>query len=170
VAAAAQSVTIRIDQIKELKIPDIQSAFTQGESWLLCRKNASEGVVERHTLEYLTQTGVEGTVLKFWRLEKDQSSRAISRSTNSGSATSKPYSKSTDSTASKGGLLGQQKESRMSADLAPGFESSIASRVAESGSGAASPVSVDEPPSDEPPALAKITAAFRRDARARARE
>ena len=50
-----QSVTIRIDQIKELKLLDIQSAFTQGESWVLCRKNDNEAVVERHSLEHHAQ-------------------------------------------------------------------------------------------------------------------
>ena len=39
----AHSVTIRIDQIKELKLPAITSVFNQGESWLLVRKNDNEG-------------------------------------------------------------------------------------------------------------------------------
>ena len=63
-------VTIRIDQIKELKLPDIQSAFAQGESWLLCRKNDNEALVERHTLEGMAEqaaSGVVHSVLKFWR-------------------------------------------------------------------------------------------------------
>ena len=57
-----QSVTIRIDQIKELKLLDIQSAFTQGESWVLCRKNDNEAVVERHSLEHHAQVREHATI------------------------------------------------------------------------------------------------------------
>ena len=79
----AHHVTIRIDQIKELKLPEIQSAFAQGESWLLCRKNDNEGVIERHTLEGMqeqTAKGIVNTVLKFWRLDRDAGSRGSVKS------------------------------------------------------------------------------------------
>jgi hypothetical protein len=84
----AHHVTVRIDQIKELKVAEIQSAFSQGESWLLCRKNDNEAVVERHTLEGIqeqTAKGIPNSVLKFWRLEKDSGSRQsqVSRGTKS---------------------------------------------------------------------------------------
>ena len=47
----AHAVTIRIDQIKELNLPDIKAVFTQGESWMLARKTDNEAVVERQSLE-----------------------------------------------------------------------------------------------------------------------
>ena len=94
-AGSHHAVTIRIDQLKELKLGDILSAFSQGESWILCRKNDNEAVVERHTLEYLAeqqqqqQAEAEAgaaagkgaaaggvpvkmhAVLKFWRCDKE---------------------------------------------------------------------------------------------------
>ena len=94
-AGSHHAVTIRIDQLKELKLGDILSAFSQGESWILCRKNDNEAVVERHTLEYLAEqqqqqqaeaeaaaAAGEGAaaggvpvkmhaVLKFWRCDKE---------------------------------------------------------------------------------------------------
>jgi hypothetical protein len=83
-SGAAESVTIRIDQIKELKLTEIQGVFTQGESWLLCRKNDVEAVVERHSLDYMSQQSsqLQAAVLKFWRLEKDAGSRQSKKSSN----------------------------------------------------------------------------------------
>ena len=47
----AHTVTIRIDLLKELKVGAIVSAFAEGDSWLVVRKNELEGVVERHRLD-----------------------------------------------------------------------------------------------------------------------
>ena len=44
-------MTIRIDQLKELKLAQIMEAFAEGETWLLVRQNDLEGVVERHRLD-----------------------------------------------------------------------------------------------------------------------
>ena len=46
---------MRIDQIKELKLLDIQSVYATGDTWLLNRRNDIEAVVERHSLEELVQ-------------------------------------------------------------------------------------------------------------------
>ena len=97
---ASHAVTIRIDQIKELKLPEIQAVFAQGESWMLCRKNDNEAVVERHSLDYIATDAAKSdkdkgaTVLKFWRLEKDAGSRGsgqsrMSRYSKAGSKASK---------------------------------------------------------------------------------
>jgi hypothetical protein len=67
---AHHSVTIRIDQLKELKLAQIMEAFAEGESWLLVRQNDLEGVVERHRLDdmaKLIQDGKNVVVLKVWR-------------------------------------------------------------------------------------------------------
>ena len=49
------ALAMRIDQIKELKLDAIQGAFSQGKSWVLCRKNDNEGVVEQHTLDHMSE-------------------------------------------------------------------------------------------------------------------
>ena len=50
-----ETVTVRIDQIKELNLLDIQSIYAGGESWCLARRNAKEGVIERQPLDVLAQ-------------------------------------------------------------------------------------------------------------------
>lgn len=78
------AVTIRIDQIKELKAETIHAAHAEGETWLLCRKNGLEGVVEKHPVESvqtLSKSDEPIAVLKFWRSaqnrnHKDGSSKA----------------------------------------------------------------------------------------------
>ena len=69
---AHHSVTIRIDQIKELKLSSIMEAFAEGESWLLVRQNDQEGVVERHRLTDMAKVMQDGTsvVLKLWRADR----------------------------------------------------------------------------------------------------
>ena len=64
------SVTVRIDQIKELSIGDIQAVYADGDSWLLAKRNELEAVVERHPLDFMAELvarGVPAQVLKFWR-------------------------------------------------------------------------------------------------------
>ena len=64
-----QSVTVRIDQIKELSLPEIQAIYADGDSWLLSKRNNREAVVERHPLDdmaELMRSGVSVAVLKFW--------------------------------------------------------------------------------------------------------
>lgn len=66
---AAPHVTVRVDQIKELAVPEVRSAYASGDSWLLTKRNDLEAVVERHPLDQLQallQTGVPAAVLKFW--------------------------------------------------------------------------------------------------------
>lgn len=107
-------VTIRIDQIKELKLPDIQSAFAQGESWLLCRKNDNEALVERHSLEGMAEqaaNGVVSSVLKFWRLDKEsgsRSSRALSKARSGKSGVVSNISAPSESAFSEGSVDGEE--------------------------------------------------------------
>ena len=68
------AVTIRIDQIKELKLDDIRGAIAEGHTWLLCRKNDLEGVVEKHDVESVAELmghkakqHTPMAVLKFWK-------------------------------------------------------------------------------------------------------
>ena len=88
-AGSGHSVTIRIDQLKELKLADIMKVFADGESWLLVRKNDQEGVVERHKLDDMAkvvQDGRNAVVLKLWRLDRDpvrEGSKHSSGGTNS---------------------------------------------------------------------------------------
>ena len=64
------TVTVRIDQIKELNLFDIQSIYAGGESWCLSKRNAKEGVIERQPLDVLAKSLQKDTykVLKFWRV------------------------------------------------------------------------------------------------------
>jgi len=68
--ADEDTVTVRIDQIKELNLLDIQSIYAGGESWCLSRRNAKEGVIERQPLDVLAKSLEQDTykVLKFWRV------------------------------------------------------------------------------------------------------
>ena len=50
-----QSVTVRIDQIKELSLPEIQAIYADGDSWLLSKRNNREAVVERHPLDDMAE-------------------------------------------------------------------------------------------------------------------
>ena len=71
-------MTIRIDQLKELKLSGIMEAFAEGESWLLVRQNDQEGVVERHRLDDMAkviQDGNNAVVLKVWRADRESGSK-----------------------------------------------------------------------------------------------
>ena len=63
------AVTIRIDQIKELKLHQIREEVTDGNAWVLCRKNDLEGVIEKHPVERVPELMKQepSTVLKFFR-------------------------------------------------------------------------------------------------------
>lgn len=64
------TVTVRIDQIKELSLVEIQCVYAEGNSWLLYKRNDLEAVVECHPLEFMTEllsAGQPCVVLKFWR-------------------------------------------------------------------------------------------------------
>ena len=64
------SVTIRIDQLKDATVELIQEAFVYGDGWFISRRNALEGVVERHPL--LSMQGAQGyRLLAFWRRPAD---------------------------------------------------------------------------------------------------
>eukprot|EP00326_Haptolina_ericina_P043239 CAMPEP_0181257476 /NCGR_PEP_ID=MMETSP1096-20121128/50265_1 /TAXON_ID=156174 ORGANISM="Chrysochromulina ericina, Strain CCMP281" /NCGR_SAMPLE_ID=MMETSP1096 /ASSEMBLY_ACC=CAM_ASM_000453 /LENGTH=613 /DNA_ID=CAMNT_0023355797 /DNA_START=93 /DNA_END=1934 /DNA_ORIENTATION=- len=70
---ANTTVTVRIDQIKELTLQEIQAVYAVGDSWLLSRRNDLEAVVERHPLDYmgeLLKQGYDTTVLKFYDSSK----------------------------------------------------------------------------------------------------
>lgn len=97
----AHTVTVRIDQLKELSLSDIMSAFAQGETWLLCRKNSLEAVVERHSHESMATLAQAAppqkfAVCKFYRAEKEGGGSRTScvsraaRSVSSGCSSSKP--------------------------------------------------------------------------------
>jgi len=64
------SVTIRIDQLKDATVELIQEAFVYGDGWFISRRNALEGVVERHPL--LSMQSAQGyRLLAFWRRPAD---------------------------------------------------------------------------------------------------
>ena len=68
--AGPASVTIRIDQLKDATVELIQEAFVYGDGWFISRRNALEGVVERHPL--LSMQGAQGyRLLAFWRRPAD---------------------------------------------------------------------------------------------------
>lgn len=61
------------------QVHQIVSAFAEGDSWLVVRKNELEGVVERHRLDEmasLLQGGTQAAVLKLWRIEEDAASQS----------------------------------------------------------------------------------------------
>ena len=65
------TVTVRIDQVRELTLSDIQSVYMFGDSWLLHRRNKLEAVVERQSLDKTAEmlpNRDEVQLLKFWRL------------------------------------------------------------------------------------------------------
>merc|ERR1711871_496506 len=71
------AVTIRIDQIKELKLDQIHSAFANGNSWVLTRKNDNEAIIEQQPLDQMAEQisqGVKAAVLKFWCADKSSTS------------------------------------------------------------------------------------------------
>jgi len=75
------TVTVRIDQIKELSLQEIQSVYSAGDSWLLSRRNDKEAVVERHPLDYmgeLLKQGYATVVLKFWNTEHTERFKRMS--------------------------------------------------------------------------------------------
>ena len=45
---SVSDIQVRIDQIKELQLDDIQSVYSEGEYWLLSKRNELEAVVERY--------------------------------------------------------------------------------------------------------------------------
>ena len=113
------AVTIRIDQIKELKLDAIQAAFAKGNSWILCRKNDNEGVVEQHPLDHMAELmaqGIPATVLKFWRADKHESASGTASVAASSFAASRTAKKATfqDGLSSASG-----RESPVS-DISPG--------------------------------------------------
>jgi hypothetical protein len=88
----AHAVTIRIDQLKELKLSSILSVFSEGDAWAITRKNDNEGVVERDNLASITARAQDGTpcvVLKFHRVNKDMSGRSAKSKMTTSSALSR---------------------------------------------------------------------------------
>jgi len=70
------SVTVRIDQIKELPLAEIQQAYAFGDTWVLTKRNELEAVLERIPLDQLAERAkTTCRVLKFWKRsvsKKDQ--------------------------------------------------------------------------------------------------
>jgi hypothetical protein len=67
---AASHVTIRIDQMKDQTLADIQNVHAFGDAWVLKKCNELEGVVERfplNNLQELLASSTPASVLKFWR-------------------------------------------------------------------------------------------------------
>ena len=57
-------------QLKDATVELIQEAFVYGDGWFISRRNALEGVVERHPL--LSMQGAQGyRLLAFWRRPAD---------------------------------------------------------------------------------------------------
>lgn len=66
----SHTVTVRIDQIKSLTLDQIRSVYSNGNSWLIFKRNELEACVEEHEVEHmadLMQQGKDCTVLKFHR-------------------------------------------------------------------------------------------------------
>ena len=106
------SVTIRIDQLRELKPSAIYSAYSQGETWLLCRHNDQEGVVERHPLTYMQELVLKGTrvsVLKLWRIQNEEDPDALSTT---GSKVSHPSRRTSKEMEGSQGSQGESSFSR----------------------------------------------------------
>ena len=60
----------QIDQLKDATVELIEEAFVYGDGWFISRRNALEGVVERHPL--LSMQGAQGyRLLAFWRRPAD---------------------------------------------------------------------------------------------------
>jgi hypothetical protein len=69
-ADGVRTVTIRVDQLKKLSIEQIRQVYANGQTWLLCKRNAREAVVECHSLDYMDDPAAHGAaaaVLKLWR-------------------------------------------------------------------------------------------------------
>jgi len=65
-----RTVTIRVDQLKKLSMEHIRQVYANNNSWLLCKRNAREAVVECHSIDYIAEQGAHGAgaaVLKLWR-------------------------------------------------------------------------------------------------------
>lgn len=76
-AASGQTVTIRIDAIKDATVEVIQGVYTHGEGWFLTRLNDLEGVVERRHLRAIQQSTAQPQVLlAFWRPRSAEGSAA----------------------------------------------------------------------------------------------
>lgn len=72
-ALAGQSVTVRIDQIKELPPETIMDAHAWGDAWVLVKQNSLEGVVKPHSFysiggdaEEVNSLGEAKRLLTFW--------------------------------------------------------------------------------------------------------
>mmetsp|Transcript_24292 Transcript_24292/g.74184 ORF Transcript_24292/g.74184 Transcript_24292/m.74184 type:complete len:545 (+) Transcript_24292:97-1731(+) len=80
--SGVRSVTIRVDQLKELDIEDIRAVYATGDSWLLCKRNMQEAVIECHPLDAMTSLISSSSggvaVLKLWRRRLSRSSTASS--------------------------------------------------------------------------------------------
>jgi len=98
------SVTVRIDQVKELKLSEIQHVYGFGDTWALTRRNDMEAVLERIPVDVLAERPKDKTkVLKFWRRAvsmKDQISTAMQLSM--GSTDNSPTSGSRCSQSGRG--------------------------------------------------------------------
>lgn len=88
----AHAVTVRIDQIKELKVSAIDAAYREGQAWVLERKNDNEAVIECHELSRITQLaaqGVQSAALKLWSVKKPGRGRSGSECSGDGSRSGK---------------------------------------------------------------------------------
>jgi hypothetical protein len=82
----AHSVTIRIDQLRELNPAAIFAAYESGNTWLLTKKNDQEGVVENHgqsEIQELTQGGTVFALLRLWRIQRSEDLGQSERSNHS---------------------------------------------------------------------------------------
>jgi hypothetical protein len=58
------SVTVRIDQVKELKLSEVQHAYSFGDTWVLTRRNDLEAVLERIPLDLLAERPKDKTKVR----------------------------------------------------------------------------------------------------------
>ena len=68
-ADGGKTVTVRIDQLKDLSVRSIEHVYSEGHCWMLVKRNAVEAVVEEHALYAINPISDAGTpfrLLQIW--------------------------------------------------------------------------------------------------------
>mmetsp|Transcript_579 Transcript_579/g.1955 ORF Transcript_579/g.1955 Transcript_579/m.1955 type:complete len:626 (-) Transcript_579:317-2194(-) len=70
IGSQSHTVVVHVGHIKELTVDQLREVYANGDSWLLCKCNEKEAVVECHPIDYITELAARGStasVLRFWR-------------------------------------------------------------------------------------------------------
>ena len=123
-AGSAHSVTIRIDQLKELTLGDIMAVFAEGVRVVAARAQERPGgrrrAAQAHETAQVIQDGRDAVVLKLWRLDRDP---ARSQTSASGTASSGSHRKGKKARAHGGGGAVAAAAAAARAAAAPGAAS-----------------------------------------------